>query len=180
MVAAARIVAKYLDPSDKDGSAKVPDRTRGRALLLFRLYQQGMLASLAPPNAPTIDILVMAPDESVIATLQVKTRSRGSEAGWVMTRKQEDFAQPHSYYALVDLDPDRPVTYIIPSDVIAKVIRASHRAWLAVPGRNGQPRKHNEVRVLRQKYSPELTDFPAGWLDQYKERWDLITASVRP
>lgn len=48
----------------------------GEHFVLFRLYQQGMLASLSPPGSPTVDVLALAPDESVIATLQVKNSHR--------------------------------------------------------------------------------------------------------
>lgn len=47
----------------------------GEHFVLFRLYQHGMLASLSSPGSPTVDVLVLAHDESVIATLQVNTRT---------------------------------------------------------------------------------------------------------
>ena len=55
----------------------------------FVLYRQGMLASLAPPGTPTIDLLVLDYRETVSATVQVKTRMAGSRPGWVMGVKQQ-------------------------------------------------------------------------------------------
>jgi hypothetical protein len=74
----------------------------GEHFVLFRLYQQGMLASLSPPGSPTVDVLVLAPDESVIATLQVKTRT-GVNRGWPMSEKHEHISEPRCFYAFVDL-----------------------------------------------------------------------------
>lgn len=85
----------------------------GEHFVLFRLYKRGMLASLSPPGSPTVDVLVLAHDESVIATLQVKTRT-GVHMGWQMSEKHEDI----SAHAFVDLDVPEghlPVTHIIPS-----------------------------------------------------------------
>jgi hypothetical protein len=70
----------------------------GEHFVLFRLYQHGMLASLSPPGSRTVDILVLAHDESVIATLQVKTRT-GVHMGWQMSEKHEDISAPRYFYA---------------------------------------------------------------------------------
>jgi hypothetical protein len=152
----------------------------GEHFVLFRLYQQGMLASLAPPGSPTVDVLVMAPDETVVATLQVKTRTTvGGDHGWHMSRKHEEFSAPRSFYAFVDLEPNPPITYVVPSKVVAKVVRAAHQAWLAIPGKKGQAHHDNEIRRLLPTYAHEVRGFPAGWLDDYKERWDLLMAAVK-
>jgi hypothetical protein len=121
----------------------------------------------------------MAPDETVIATLQVKTRTFGRDQGWHMSRKHELFAAARSFYALVDLEVSPPVTHIVPSKVVAEVVRAEHAAWLAIPGKKGQARRDNDIRRLVPTYSHEVPGFPAGWLDEYKERWDLLKAELR-
>lgn len=110
----------------------------GEHYVLFRLYQQGMLASLAPPGAPTVDVLVLSPDETVIASVQVKTRTYGRDKGWMMGQKHEAIVQPRCFYAFVDLEPDTPVSYIVPSCVVADVLAKSHVSWLATPGRGGK------------------------------------------
>ncbi len=150
----------------------------GEHYVLFRLYEQGMLASLAPPGAPTVDILVMAPDETVVATLQVKTRTYGADGGWHMSEKHERFVQPRCFYALVDLEPSAPVTYLAPSRVVADVLAKSHRKWLSTPGKRGQRRKDTKMRRIRPSYPDPVEDYPTGWLEQYRERWDFLSAAV--
>jgi hypothetical protein len=146
--------------------------------VLFRSYQQGMLASQTPPGSRTVDVLVMAPEETVIATLQVKARTVGRDHGWHMSRKHERFAEARSFYAFVDLEVSPPVTFIVTSKVVADVVRAEHQAWLAIPGQKGQARRDNDVRRLLSAYAHEVPGYPAGWLNDYKERWNLLRAAV--
>jgi hypothetical protein len=145
----------------------------GEHYVLFRLYQHGVLASLAPPGAPVADILVLTTDATVAATVQVKARTRGSDGGWPMRDVHETIEHDGLFYAFVDLEPESPVTYIVPSAVVAKVLRDAHAAWLAAPGRGGRPHRDNPIRKLRPEY-PSLPDYGLGWLDKYRERWDLL------
>jgi hypothetical protein len=150
----------------------------GEAYVLFRLYQQGMLASAAPPGSPTVDILVLSPDETIIASLQVKTRTYGREKGWHMSEKHEQIVQQRLFYALVDLEPELPATYVVPSAVVADNISSSHRAWLATPGQRGQPHRDNRFRRVQSTQSFVVPNYPNEWLEEWRERWDLLTAAV--
>lgn len=150
----------------------------GEHYVLFRLYQQGMLASLSPPGAPTVDVLVLAPDESVIATVQVKTRTYGTDGGWHMSVKHERIIQDRCFYAFVDLEPEVPVTFIVPSATVAEVLRASHQAWLAAPGRSGRVHRDHDMRRVRPAYPFEVRGYPPSWLEKYRERWDLLSMAV--
>ena len=150
----------------------------GEHYVLYRLYMKGMLASLAPPGSPTIDVLVMNPNETVIATLQVKARTYGPDGGWHMSVKHESFVQPRCFYAYVDLEPEPPVVYIVPSKVVAETVRKSHQAWLATPGKQGQQRKDNKMRRIRPLYEDQWPGYKQDWLEDYKERWDLLHEAV--
>lgn len=164
-----------------------PDRTpleralvgpAGEHYVLFRLYQQVILASLAPPGSPTVDVLALSPDETVIASLQVKTRTYGRDRGWHMRDKHEEIAEERYFYAFVDFEPDIPVTYIIPSRVVADVLKKAHQVWLDTPGARGQPHKDGPTRRLVPDYRYDVPGYPAEWLDEYKERWELLKAAV--
>lgn len=165
-----------------------PQRTRlGRSLVgpagehyvLFRLYQQGMLASLAPPGSPDVDVLVLSPDQAVMASVQVKTRTFGRDQGWHMSKKHEGIIEERLFYAFVDLELSPPMTYIVPSQAVAEVITRSYQLWLDAPGRGGRAHKESKFRRLRPDYSPlDVPGYPGAWLEQYRERWELLTAAV--
>jgi hypothetical protein len=57
----------------------------GEHYVLFQLYRRGVLAALAPPGTPIVDVLVLSPDrETKAATVQVKTRTGYQSGGWFM------------------------------------------------------------------------------------------------
>jgi hypothetical protein len=85
---------------------------------------------------------------------------------------------PRYFYAFVDLEPDVPVTYIVPSEIVAEVISRAHKKWLETPGQGGKPHKDHPMRRLLPAYGFEVPGYAPGWLDQFRERWDLITATV--
>lgn len=148
----------------------------GEHYVLYKLYRRGILASLAPPGTPTTDILVLNPDESIMANLQVKTRTQGLDGGWHMKPRHAEINHNRLFYALVDLEPDAPVTYVVPSSVVAAVLTESFKAWLAAPGRGGRPHSAtNTVRRLLPKWNLQVPGFPDGWLDQYEENWDALS-----
>ena len=163
-----------------------PQRTRlerslvgpaGEHYVLFRLYQQGMLASLAPPGSPDVDILVLSPDQTVVASVQVKTRTYGRDQGWHMSEKHEGIVEDRLFYAFVDLEAEPPTTYIVPSRTVAEVVTRSHQLWLNTPGRGGKAHRESKFRRLRRDYSPlNVLGYEGVWLEQYRERWELLNA----
>ena len=68
----------------------------GEHFVLFKLHLEGMLAALAPRNAPSVDVMVLNGDETIAATVQVKTRTYGSDGGCHMKDKHEHLVRPTS------------------------------------------------------------------------------------
>src|ERR1041385_5929234 len=101
----------------------------GEHYVLFKLHMEGMLAALAPRNAPSVDILVLNEDETIAATVQVKTKTYGFDGGWHMSKKHETLIRPTLFYAFVDLQPAVPATFIVPSKTVAAVCKEEHAAW---------------------------------------------------
>jgi hypothetical protein len=62
-----------------------------------------MLASLAPPGSPDVDILVLSSDQTVVASLQVKTRTYGPDQGWHMSEKHEEIVEDRLFYTFLNL-----------------------------------------------------------------------------
>jgi hypothetical protein len=123
-------------------------------------------------------VLVLAPDESVIATLQVKTRTFGRDQGWHMKQKHETIIQPRCFYAFVDLEPEAPVTCIVPRSIVADVLRKSHAAWLAAPGARGQQHRDHDMRRIIPAYSFPVADYTPGWMDQYRDARHMLQEAV--
>jgi hypothetical protein len=71
-----------------------------------------------------------------------------------------------------------PVTYIVPSGVVANALSQSHQAWLAKPGRGGRPHRDHDMRRIQPVFNHDLAEFPPGWMNEYKEAWDLLKEAV--
>lgn len=147
----------------------------GEHYALYELQRRGLLAAQSPANAYAADILVFSPTMSVGSMVQVKTRTSGRDGGWHMRAKHERFFHPRLFYAFVDLEPPSPVVYVMPSSVVADALTRSHQAWLALPGRGGRAHRDNDMRRVVPIFPHQVDGFPSGWLDAYRDRWDLLT-----
>lgn len=154
----------------------------GEHFVMSQLLRRGLIAALAPQGVPNLDIVVSDIAGTRQLGLQVKSRlNKGSDGGWHMGAKHEEIFSPTLFYCFVDFGnatSDMPRTYILPSETVAKVLRASHSAWLTNPGKNGHIRKDSKMRRLVPDYSyafaPSLPPYAFGWLEPYKEAWHLI------
>jgi hypothetical protein len=117
-------------------------------------------ASLAPRSAAPAHVQVLSPDRHVAATLVVCARTDRSHKGWVMNKTHEHLSKPRWFYALVDFEPPDPVTYIVPSAIVADWLKKDHAGWL----QEDPAHQDNPVR--------KLVNGP--WLDPYREAWTSI------
>jgi hypothetical protein len=158
----------------------------GEYHVMSELLQRNMVGALAPEGVPTIDILVSSPIGDRLASLQVKTRySKGPAASWPMNQKHETIVSDALFYCFVNLFEDprqKPETFIVPSKVVSDLMKLSHRTWLSGTKKNGDERKNTPMRSFARKYSNlnGLTpfDYSDGWLEQYRDRWDLLAIQV--
>jgi hypothetical protein len=154
----------------------------GEYYVLARLSLCGKIAAQAPRGAPNADIVVTSVSGDRLCAVQVKARQgKGADGGWHMSKKHETIKAPGLFYAFVDfgsiIDP-KPVTYIVPSDIVTVVIRTMHAAWLAKPGQKGQQRNDSDFRRFMPDYTRNCGDgakpYVAGWLDRYRDAWSLL------
>jgi hypothetical protein len=151
----------------------------GEHYVLYKLHRLGMLSAPAPRGYKAVDLVVLNPDRSVAASLQVKTRTKGRDGGWHMHEKHEKLILPGLFYCFVDLQPETPATYLIPSEVVAEVISRAYRIWLATPGRNGRVHQETEFRRVQPAYEYPVPGYPNGWMEQFREHWrQLLTTGV--
>lgn len=139
---------------------------------LAQLLVRGFLATPAPPGTPEADLIVLSLDGAVAATVQVKTRTRGSDKGWMMRKKHENAVRPHLFYAFVDFEEfANPAVYVIPSKTVAEVIAKAHKIWLHEPGKS-----HNDhdMRRVIPTYPFAIPGFESGWMTKYQDKWNQI------
>jgi len=154
----------------------------GEHYVLCQLLRRNFIAALAPQGVPHADIIVTDDLGAKLCAIQVKTRRDiGSDGGWHMSRKHEDPLSENLFYCFVDFGKELnaiPSCYILPSVVVAKVLRESHLAWLASPGKGGKAHNDTDMRRFMPDYHKQtggtMTDYGKGWLTQYRDAWDLL------
>ncbi len=154
----------------------------GEYYVLARLSLLGKIAAQAPRGVPNADIVVSSVAGDRLCAVQVKTRrGKGTDHGWHMSKKHETLTADGLFYAFVDFvsteHPD-PVTYIVPSAIVAETLEITHRTWLSRPGKHAQQRRDSDFRRLMPDFTHNCGDQAApyiqGWLDPYKEAWHLL------
>jgi hypothetical protein len=147
----------------------------GEHLVLSRLLSRDLLASQAPRGTRKADVLVNPLDGGKPRLIQVKTRSAvGNSLGWHMSLKHETISEKDLFYCFVNLDLINPSVYVIPSRVVAKVVKDSHAEWLEMPGQKGQKHNATDFRRVKNDYGPSFKKIKPGWMDKYLEAWDLL------
>lgn len=148
----------------------------GEHYVMYRLLKRGHLAALTPTGAKGVDILISDTDGGHLAAIQVKTSADAVTVGWRMDQKHEGMRNSRLFYCFVDPGrSEEPTCYIVPSNVVADHVYTTHRAWLAgVPAR-GATRKDGAGRKMHLVCRhPPMDAYPSGWMDQYREAWDLL------
>jgi hypothetical protein len=159
----------------------------GEHYVLCQLLRRDWVAAIAPEGVPNTDIIITDIEGNKQYAIQVKSRRNiGSAKGWHMGKKHESIISDSLIYCFVDMGDspsDSPVTYVIPSRVVATVIKAAHAIWLKTPGKTGNKHNDSDMRRLQYDYSqtiPLTADqqpkMGPGWLDQYRESWDLLNS----
>jgi len=153
----------------------------GEHYVLCELLRHGYIAALAPAGVPTADIVVTDMEGSRLCSIQVKTRRGiGADGGWHMKAKHEKPLGDRYFYCFVDFqEPQkvRPIVYVVPAAIVAKAISEAHQKWLHTKGKKGQDRKDGPMRRLLPDYRKTWTSenpYPAGWLDCYRDAWDIL------
>tara|TARA_R110002051_G_scaffold33923_3_gene75500 strand:- start:1507 stop:2025 length:519 start_codon:yes stop_codon:yes gene_type:complete len=154
----------------------------GEYYVMSELLHRGVIGALAPEGVPTIDILVSSPLGNRLASIQVKTRRTiVPAASWPMNEKHENISSDMLFYCFVnmfDVPDKKPETFVVPSKVVAKLMKLSHVTWLSGKKKNGEARKDTPMRSFSRSHSNlnglTSVDYSAGWLEQYRERWDLL------
>ena len=151
----------------------------GEYLVAAELSRRGYVASLTLRNTRGIDILASNAKASRLAGIQVKT-NQGSRLGWLLTKKAEDYYDDNLFYVFVNLnDGGQPDFYVVPSKVVANAVKESFEWWLRTPGRRGQTRRDNPMRMFADRALQPIREElnkrgkPTN-VAGYRDRWDLL------
>lgn len=148
----------------------------GEHLVLSRLYTRRLLASLAPQNAPDVDILVNPLDNRKSRVIQVKcTETVGKNRGWTMNDKHLKLVSPKLFYCFVELKSNPQKVYVIPSRKVAQVLKEADKKYMKTPKRDGSKRSSHNRRMLKPNFLVDIPSAPPGWMDKYLEKWDQIS-----
>jgi len=144
----------------------------GEHFVMAQLLLRGCQAALTPRGAAETDILVRNADATVLAEIQVKTRSGKGGQGWRMSEKHEHVVRDSLFYCFVDFGADGWPVYVMRSSFVADYLTNVHATYMAKPFRSGHPKKDWPGRFV----SPHLPE--PGWMEKHTARWDLITGSA--
>jgi hypothetical protein len=102
-----------------------------------------------------------------------------------MSARHERIRDERLFYCFVHFEhirDEKPLVFVVPAEVVAKVLNASHKKWLATPGRSGQKHKDSSIRKFLPSYShifgDEQQSFGEGWLDRYRDNWSNSAGAI--
>jgi hypothetical protein len=154
----------------------------GEHYVMYRLLRRGLIAALAPAGVPNADIIVTDSIGDKLCAIQVKARTEpGADKGWHMGEKHEGIVSPNIYYCFVGFETDPPGCWIVPSEIVAGVLKRSHLHWLKTPGVGGRAHKPTNMRRFCESYDHNKfsSEFSMGWLDGYKDKWETLAAVTK-
>lgn len=136
----------------------------GEFYIAHILAKKGFKVNVSLGRTEGFDLFVQNPLGTNI-TISVKSTLSSKKKNILMNEKAETFIGEYLYYAFVRLNaPDGvPDFWIVPSKVVAEVIKESHLIWLKETTKNGEPHKDNPNRgfSLIQRHG-----FPNDWEKQ--------------
>jgi len=144
----------------------------GEYYVMAELLKQGIVAALAPRNAPAFDI--MATKEGKTVRIRVKTKSEGYEVWqWAVKKDGSIFrqlAEKGDFTVLVNLTENAHDLefFIMPTYIVNGWLMAIHEKWRNTPGKKGRERSTtNPKRHLNRKQFAEQ-------IEKYLDTWDIL------
>ncbi len=144
----------------------------GEYFVVGELLRRGLIAALAPRNAPDFD--VVATEGTRALGVRVKTKTAAAKFWrWNVKKDGSIFGEIRGddVTILVDLnDGDSPVDYfVLPTSTLDGKLRELFERWVRQPGRTGQP--HDPTNKIRG-----IGDNPGDmeWLQGYRARWSIV------
>ena len=132
--------------------------------MIDQLAQHGYITGKTDDSQTLIDVIATDPETLKSINIQAKTRNVVGE-GWIMSAKNER-AFEGLWNVLLQLNGTDalPNFYLFHSSLICPCLHDDHHTWLALPKRNGKPRKDSHI----WQFWPSEDQ-----LEKARDRWDL-------
>ncbi len=146
----------------------------GEFYVAAELLKRGIVAALAPRNAPTFDILAAKSQKTV--RVRVKTKS-AEYTDWQWTVKRDgtifrDLGSKGDFTVLVNLTSEtKDLTFfVVPTGLINDWLMMEFKEWVRAPGKDGRP--HDPSNKKRHLNYPKFSER----LARYLYNWELLWA----
>ena len=171
----------------------------GEHLVLSTLLKNNFIAGNAPYNTKDYDLVVINKNGASTSPIQVKTilhrKTEDVSDGWMLKEKHEEPINGLIYcFVRLNLDSNYSEIFVVDSKIVAHAVKMSHQIWLKIPGLKGKKHKDTTMRhlmhdfrkismlnrlenlaeYLNQKEINFINEYSAGWLEKYKDRWNLL------
>lgn len=147
----------------------------GEYFVVGELLRRGIVAALAPRNAPGFDVLAVDGD----ASANIRVKSKTDAAGMWRWNAKEDGSifrtiTDNDFTVLVDLKDSRepPEFFVLKTRDLDSALKRDFDQWKNTPGRGGRLRDaSNPIRGLG-----DWGDHYPAMLKEARQNWELITA----
>lgn len=138
----------------------------GEFYIAHILAKKGFKVSVTLGRTEGFDLFVQNPN-GINMTISVKTTRLKISKYFMMGKKADTLIDEHLFYAFVKLNlpDDIPEFWIVPSKVVAPIIKKAHDIWLTTPAKSGVAHKETSMRLFRLENHPL---FPEDWEEQLK------------
>jgi len=141
----------------------------GEFYVAAELLKRGVIAALAPRNAPAFDILAANGRKTV--RVRVKTKSAQYTDWQWMVKKDgsifRDLGNEDDFTVLVDLTPETKDLrfFVVPTSQIENWLKKDFEAWAGAPGKNGRPRDRSNPKrnLVYPKFAEQLAPYLHAW-----------------
>ncbi len=125
----------------------------GEYFVAAELSKRGYIASITLKNTRGIDILVSNRNATKSVGIQVKAIKYATTRSWMLNEKAENYYADNLFYIFVNLKEknQRPDFFIVPSRVVAKYVKRSHKSWIKKRNRKGGEHKSTSLRKFFDK-----------------------------
>ena len=159
-------ILKKVDKMSKLKISKNNIGVAGEFYMAHVLAKHNFKVNVSLGRTEGFDLFIQNPQGENL-TVSVKTTYSNESKFLLMNEKHETLIDESLFYAFVRLNmPDGvPEFWIIPSTIVAPVIKKAYKIWLETPARNGSA--HNKTS-MRDLYLGVRYNFPDDWAEQLK------------